>query len=77
MATKTLTITEDAYNMLASNKMKDESFSEVLKRILSKRKTKTINNFFGTISEKEGTDMLSDLEMIRRKNIEKLNERIS
>ncbi len=35
MTTKTLTITEDAYNLLANQKKKTESFSETIQRLLS------------------------------------------
>jgi len=38
MVTKTLTITEDAYNALKRMKTADESFSEVITRITGERK---------------------------------------
>ena len=37
MGTKTLTIIEDAYNLLFDNKMENESFSEEIRRVLSKK----------------------------------------
>ncbi|SRR3989344_2637319 len=37
MATKTLTIMEDAYEMLARRKGKDESFSQVIRRVVGKK----------------------------------------
>lgn len=37
MGTKTLTITEDAYNRLKSHKRSDESFSDVVTRLTSGR----------------------------------------
>ncbi len=38
MAHKTITISEEAYNLLKENKKKYESFTEVIKRILTKKK---------------------------------------
>ncbi|MCK5608837.1 antitoxin [Candidatus Pacearchaeota archaeon] len=39
MVTKTITITKDAYDALAREKMKDESFSDLAKRLTSKKGT--------------------------------------
>ena len=76
MVTKTLTITEEAYKMLAANKLKDESFSEEIKRIMSNKNAKTLGEFSGIISEEEGVAMLEDLEKIRKKNIRIMEERL-
>ncbi len=37
MATKTITIVEDAYNALKREKMKDESFSKTILRLTQRR----------------------------------------
>lgn len=37
MGTKTITIMDDAYELLARNKRKDESFSDVVRREFSKK----------------------------------------
>ena len=76
MATKTLTITEEAYRTLAGRKLNDESFSEEIQRIFSKRKIKTLRDFFGILSDKEGGDMLKDLERIHAAEIKHLRKRI-
>lgn len=70
MATKTLTITEDAYNRLASLKSQSESFSETIKRVLPKI---DLRNFHGIISQEMGNEML-DLIKNNRKNQLKLQE---
>jgi predicted CopG family antitoxin len=49
MTTKTLTITEDAYNLLQEKKLKKESFSELITRLLSKKQAKEIKDFFGIL----------------------------
>ncbi len=54
MATKTLTITEDAYDLLAQNKLENESFSQEIRRVLAKRQKKSPFDFFGILTEQEG-----------------------
>lgn len=46
MGSKTIMVTEEAYNRLKAAKREDESFSEVLKRLLSERKPK-LSDFAG------------------------------
>lgn len=48
MATKTISITEEAYRKLASMKKENESFSKVIERIAGKKK---LGKFFGVLSE--------------------------
>ncbi len=69
MTTKTLTIMEDAYNLLADNKLEDESFSEEIRRVFSTKKAKKLSDFFGILSEKEGEEMLKDLRRIKSEEI--------
>ncbi len=76
MTTKTLTIMEDAYKMLLQNKQKDESFSDEIRRILSRKKSKDLSHFFGILSEKKGKGMVDDLEKARSMNIKLLKQRI-
>ena len=73
MVTKTITIMEDAYDLLARNKLQDESFSEEIRRILSKKKTKGLNDFFGILSDEEGESMIKDLKKSREMDL-KLEE---
>ena len=76
MATKTLTITEEAYTILAGRKLENESFSQEIKRLFSNKKARKLTDFFGIISEEEGESMLKDLEKFRAMNIELSRERI-
>jgi predicted CopG family antitoxin len=67
MATKTLTIMDDVYDLLVRNKRVGESFSDVLRRVLSKKKS--ILEFAGAwadIDDEEAEEM--------KKNIKKLRE---
>ena len=75
MATKTVTITEDAYTILKNKKMKDESFSEEITRLLSNKRKKSLMDFFGILSNEEGEGMLNDLKAIKEMNIKLLKER--
>lgn len=49
MATKTLTIMEDAYDMLKAAKKDDESFSDVVRRVCS-NKNADLRRFCGIIN---------------------------
>lgn len=76
MATKTLTITEDAYNLLAGSKYKDESFSEEIIRLFSNKRRRPLSDFFGILSKEEGQGMLDDLKRIKTTNLKLLQERL-
>ena len=76
MATKTLTIMDDAYKLLLENKMENESFSEVVRRVLSKKESKKLSDFFGVLSDKEGSGMLRELEKSRKNDIRLEKERV-
>ena len=57
MVTKTLTIMEDAYELLVQNKKEGESFSDVIRRIA---KTEELASFAGMISEEQGEEILRE-----------------
>ncbi len=76
MVTKTLTITEDAYNLLSGAKFKDESFSEEILRLFSQKRRRPLSDFFGILSEEEGQGMLDDLKRIKATNLKLLQERL-
>lgn len=69
MATKTITITEDAYNKLALDKQHDESFSEEIIRWANVKKRPDLRQFAGMwsdISEKEYNDIQQSVEDLRK-----------
>ena len=53
MGVKTITVTEEAYKMLAKEKKEDESFSEVIKRLTRER---------GKLSDSLGAWKMTDQE---------------
>ncbi len=76
MVTKTLTIAEDAYNLLLGNKFEQESFSEEIRRLLSRKKTRTLTHFFGILSDDYAEGMRSDLQKLKAANIKLLREKL-
>ena len=67
MATKTLTITEDAYRVLARQKHKDESFSKEIIRLLDKKGS--IMDFAGAwahLSDKEAEEIEKAARLVRK-----------
>lgn len=65
MATKTLTITEDAYERLATAKEENESFSEAINRITGKV---SLLSIAGILTEKEADRLEKSIGEIRRKS---------
>lgn len=65
MVTKTLTIMEDAYNLLAARKLAHESFSQEIRRVMGVRQMKTMWDFAGLLSEEEGDEVLRVIEKRR------------
>lgn len=75
MVTKTITITEESYLLLADNKLERESFSEEISRLLTKRGRRPLTDYFGIIPKRLGDVMLEDLARIREKQIELVRRR--
>jgi predicted CopG family antitoxin len=67
MATKTISITEDAYKRLACLKKNNESFSMVIERITGKKK---ISDFCGILSKESA----EEYEKAIKKNREERNQ---
>lgn len=73
MATKTLTITEDAYNILKEKKTEHESFSDVILRFSGK---KSLESFFGTLSDKTVHALEDDIQKMRKKHRDSHKKRV-
>lgn len=65
MGSKTISIDDDAYKILKSAKLPDESFSDVLKRLLSPGRPKLME-FAGLLTEEEGERLEQFLREARK-----------
>lgn len=73
MATKNISITEDAYRRLASLRKGNESFSEIIVTITRKGK---LRDFYGVLSKKEGDELEENIMKLREKHRKMRTERI-
>ena len=77
MATKTLTIMEDVYELLVRNKKDGESFSQELRRVLPKKGD--IMEFAGAwkhISDEEAEEMKKAIYQLRKNSTRSLLRRV-
>ncbi len=72
MATKTLTIMEDAYSLLLKQKRTDESFSDVIRRVASKP---DIIQLAGTWSAKTAKAVQKEVSSLRKHSTKELYDR--
>lgn len=73
MATKTISITEDAYERLAALKKGNESFSEIIGKLTNKV---NILDFFGILNKEEADNLEKSIKNLRA-NTHKRLTRIS
>ena len=65
MSTKTITIMEDAYEVLARNKRNNESFSDLIRRTFKKGSIMEFAGAWSDMGEKEAANLKSRLEKFR------------
>ncbi|WP_293027736.1 antitoxin VapB family protein [Natronococcus sp.] len=68
MATKTISLDEEAYERLKARKKEGESFSETVKRLAGER---SWNEVTGILSEEEAADLEATIEERRTKSRER------
>ena len=76
MATKTISITEEAYERLRTRKEKNESFTDVINRVTGKR---DIMELAGVLSNEEAEQMKNHIQDMRarsRKRMERIREQL-
>lgn len=69
MATKTLTITEDAYERLHAMKEENESFSEVIRRLTTKVK---LSDFAGLLTNEEAMRVKERIAKAREESVKRM-----
>jgi len=73
MGTKNISIMNDVYKLLLAKKMANESFSDVIRRELKKRKS--VMEFAGAwenVSDKEVEKMKDDIKKLRKRSTNEL-----
>ncbi len=65
---------DDAYGLLLSHKISNESFSDELRRVLTKRRARTLADYFGILTDEEGEKALKAIERRRELNRELLKK---
>lgn len=73
MGTKTVSLSDDAYERLKKMKRKNESFSDVVRRITGKT---SLRNHHGILSKKAGKEIEETIEERRKKHRDLHEERI-
>lgn len=73
MATKTISITEDAYERLAALKKGNESFSEVIGRITLKLK---LSDFHGVLSKESADKLEKNIKELRKEHSKSHEKRV-
>ena len=63
MGSKNISISEEAYQRLASLKKPNESFTQVINRLTQKR---SILELAGTLSEQEAAEITENIKLLRR-----------
>jgi len=77
MATKTITIMEDAYNLLLNRKNKNESFSEVIRRMTGEKKDiMRLAGAWKHLSDKDVENRKKLINKIRKDSTKQLFRRI-
>ncbi len=71
MSTKTLTITEDAYERLHALKEETESFSEVIRRLTSKVR---LMDFAGILSDEETRKVKERISKTREASMNRMKQ---
>lgn len=73
MSTKSITITEDAYNRLKSLKNKKDSFSDVINRVTGRRPLSELSDL---ADKEEAEEIVEKVEEVREEMNEEMRDRV-
>lgn len=76
MATKTISITEEAYDRLKARKSETESFTDIINKITNKR---SIMELAGILTKDEGTKLekyIRERRLTSRRRLSKITEKL-
>ena len=73
MASKTIMIQEDTYNKLLKLKKNNESFNDVIRKLIDKEQN--LDEYFGIFTDEEGDLILKSIEEAQKENELADNER--
>ena len=77
MASKTLSVTENVYHLLAREKFNGESFSEVIKRLVKTRgKVSDCAGLWKDLSDEDLKEIKEQIKELRRTSKSNLKQRI-
>ncbi|MHA1929406.1 MAG: antitoxin VapB family protein [Candidatus Thorarchaeota archaeon] len=71
MGYKTISLSDEAYEILTKAKRNNESFSQVVIRLVNKR---SLDDFVGCISQKSGEKLSAAIEVFRKERAEVWSE---
>ena len=73
MAVKTITVTEEAYDVLRRSKIEGESFTDAILRTYKK---KSLREFIGILSKKQGDELAKNVSDFRKTQTIEFDARI-
>jgi len=74
MGSKNISISDEAYQRLASLKRPNESFTQVINRLTQKR---SILDLAGTLSEQEAAEIIENINNLRKDSEKSLMQNLS
>ena len=75
LTSKTISVSEDAYELLKKMKLKGESFTETIRRLAKRRRLADCAGLWSDVSDEEMEDYWSSIGDLRRRAAESLEER--